>query len=43
MIIFTILQNMYEGCLIHDLKTESKTIYVAQYTYFLSAMKYTYG
>ena len=32
---------MYECCLIHDLKTESETIYVAQYTYFLSSMIYT--
>ena len=32
---------MYEGCLIHDLKTESETIYVVQYTYFLSSVIYT--
>ena len=41
MIVFTILQNMYEGSLIHDFKAESETIYVAQYTYFPSSMIYT--
>ena len=34
---------MYEWCLIHVFKTETETIYVTQYTYFHSTMKYTYG